>query len=428
MSLSITARLAAAYAVKEVIISSAQMETALAAQPGFMDMAPRDRAFARLIAATTFRRLGQIDAVLKQFLRRKPAPLAHAVLRTASAQILFLKTPAHAAVGESVTLLKGNHKTRAFAGMVNAVLRKVVEQGPKILATIPPTQNIPGWLRNSWETAYGKPALRRMAVELSKEPPLDIFISKNMADWTQKLEGDLVDAHTCRLEKASHIPSLAGFETGEWWVQDVAASQPVNMLGDITGLKVLDLCAAPGGKTLQLASKGAQVTAIDKSERRLDRLRENLDRTGLKADIVVADALEWATTTEQRFDVVLLDAPCSATGTYRRHPDVLYNKVPKTVSSLGHVQRKLLDAATELTASHGRLVYCSCSLQPEEGEGQAESFLSRHPDWKLATPTVIPLQKWDDDILKKTYFRSLPHFGREMGGMDGFFTVIFRPQ
>ena len=404
------------------------MENVLSGQAGFAQLDPRDRAFARLITATTFRRLGQIDAALKPLLKRPPRPLAHAVLRTAAAQILFLKTPPHAAVGESVALLKQNKKSQPFAGLVNAVLRKLVASGPKIAAQTPLTANIPGWLRSSWESAYGKPALRRMAAELTQEPPLDLYVPKNIERWAEQLGGQIIDTHTIRLKEYGHIPDLSGYLKGEWWVQDVAASQPINMLGDLAGLTALDMCAAPGGKTLQLASRGAAVTALDKSETRLNRLKDNLKRTGLSADIMAADAFEWAKNTDQKFDIVLLDAPCSATGTFRRHPDVLYNKTPKMVGSLVHIQRKLLDIAAALTAKGGRLVYCSCSLQPEEGEAQTIAFLKRHAGWQLESPTVNILQNIADVPSKTDNMRLLPHYGRELGGMDGFYTAILRPQ
>lgn len=421
-----SARLCAARAVQHVLRDQEQLETALSRQTDYGALSVRDRAFARLISATVFRRMGQIDAALKPFLKRKPAPFPHAVLRTGAAQLLFLKTPVHAAVGESVGLLKTSSKTRAYAGMVNAVLRKVADKGPGHVAATPPSANIPGWIRTSWEKAYGKPAMRRMAMELLKEPPLDIHVRSDSGAWAEALETDVIADWAVRRKQIGSVQALAGFNDQAWWVQDIAASLPVRSLGDIVGKTVLDMCAAPGGKTLQLAAAGADVTALDKSPDRMGRVEDNLTRLGLSATMITADATEWAREVDDQYDVILLDAPCSATGTYRRHPDVLYNREPKDVASLVRLQKRLIKAAASRLKPGGHLLYCTCSLQPEEGEGQVDYILSNYPDFKVIACPELALK--DVNVLpdEKGYFRILPHLLAEKGGNDGFFSVLMQ--
>jgi len=378
----VATRIAAAKAVQAVLADKIPLEQALVDHRGYKALSSRDRAFARLLVATVFRRMGQIDAVLKPFIKRKPAPFVVAVLRIGTAQLLFLGTPIHAAVGETVEVLKASKKNQNYAGMVNAVLRRVSEKGQIFLAKEAPRVNIPGWLRNSWEKEYGSPAMRRMATQLQKDPPLDLTVKSDPQMWAEKLDGEVLPNGTVRLEKIGDVTKLDGFEAGEWWAQDIAASLPVKILGDIKGLRVLDMCAAPGGKTLQLATGGAEVTALDRSEDRMVRVRENLERTKLEANVIVADATDWVPETAD-FDIVLLDAPCSATGTMRRHPDVLYNKTASDVAKLVKIQDKLLAAAALLVKPGGTLIYCTCSLQPDEGEARIEKFLKNWTDFRL---------------------------------------------
>lgn len=419
-----SARYFAAKAVEQVLRDRHQLETALSRQPGYNRLSPRDRAFSRLIAATVFRRMGQIEAAMKPFVRRPPTPFVDAVLKCGVAQILFLKTPMHAAVGESVELLKSSPRTRAAAGMVNAVLRKVDGEGRKLAANVPPRKNLPGWIRSSWEAAYGRPALQRMAVQLSQDPPLDVTVRSDVKDWAHKMVGEVLSDQSVRSGTKGLISNMPGYEDGQWWVQDVAASLPVIGLGDINGLTALDMCAAPGGKTLQLAAGGAKVTALDKSEERLERVKENLERTKLYADLICADALEWSKDSHELFEIVLLDAPCTATGTFRRHPDVLYNRRQGDVSKLVYVQRKLLNAALTKLKPGGRLVYCTCSLQPEEGERQMDSFVSENDTVELFQPVGLPDWVEAQHMLQHGYLRTLPHLLGEKGGLDGFFSAI----
>jgi 16S rRNA (cytosine967-C5)-methyltransferase len=269
-----------------------------------------------------------------------------------------------------------------------------------------------------------------MAKQLSAEPPLDIYVRSDVDVWAEKLGGQLLSDWMVRLPKSGLVPQMPGFEDGQWWVQDFAASLPVQSLaalvGDLSGKTVLDMCAAPGGKTLQLAAMGAKVTALDKSEERLERVRENLARTKLAAEVICADAFEWARETERTFDIVLLDAPCSATGTFRRHPDVLHNRHPKDVGSLARIQKALLAKAAKLVGPGGYLLYCSCSLQYEEGEAQAIAFTESYADFTARALTVPKMQTGDDILDEKGYIRVLPHLMGENGGLDGFFAALWQ--
>lgn len=417
---SLTSRRLAAFAVKEVMESHQPLEQVLAGQPDYRALEGRDRAFVRLIAATTFRRMGQIDAALKPFVRQRPTKLVYAALQTATAQILYLGTPAHAAVGETVAMLKSRGSSKGFANMANAVLRNIVDQGPKLAGAQPPKVNIPGWIRGEWERAYGRQAGRKMSAQLMKDPVLDISVKSDVQGWTEKFEGETIGPQSVRLGKIGDVPALEGFADGEWWAQDVAATLPVHLLGDVAGKRVLDMCAAPGGKTMQLAAKGAIVTALDKSEGRLERVAENLKRTKLTADIVCADALEW-TPEGELFDIVLLDAPCSATGTFRRHPDVLYNRTPKDVSNLVRLQDKLLAKAAEFVTPGGTLIYCTCSLMPKEGQPRVDRFLQNMTDFRLIPILEASGLALPEDAFSGGSLRSLPYYLEDKGGMDGFF-------
>ena len=417
---SLTSRRLAAFAVKEVMENRQPLEQVLAGQPDYQALEGRDRAFVRLIAATTFRRMGQIDAALKPFVRQRPTKLVYAALQTAAAQILYLGTPAHAAVGETVAMLKSRGSSKGFANMANAVLRNIVEKGPNLAGAQPPKVNIPGWIRGEWERAYGRQSGRKMSAQLMKDPVLDISVKSEAPAWAAKLGGEVVGEQSVRLGKIGDVTSLEGFDAGEWWAQDVAASLPVQILGDVKGQRVLDMCAAPGGKTLQLAAKGAQITALDKSEGRLERVKENLKRTKLSAEIICADALEWAPEGDL-YDIVLLDAPCSATGTFRRHPDVLYNRSPKDVANLIRLQDKLLAQAAQFVRPGGTLLYCTCSLMPKEGQPRVDKFLQSVPDFRLIPILSVSGLALPQDAFSDGSLRSLPYYLEDKGGMDGFF-------
>lgn len=418
------ARLVAAHAIVNVLTKRMPLETALAQQDSHKDLSARDRAFARLIAATTFRRLAQIDAALKPYIKQIPPALVYALLRSGAAQMLYLGTPVHAAVGETVQVLKSRPHTKGFSGMANAVLRRVSENGKKLTAHVAPQENIPQWLRQSWEQSYGRTTMRKIAKALLADPPLDITVPDNPEAWADRLEATLLPGGTLRRPKIGDVSALPGFKEGAWWAQDISASLPVKLWGDIKGQTVLDMCAAPGGKTLQLAAKGAHVTALDRSENRATRISENLERTGLSAEIIITDAQNFdphTHSTSRLFDKVLLDAPCTATGTFRRHPDVIYNKQAKDVKALADIQDALLAKAAQCVRPGGEIIYCTCSLQAEEGEDRIVTFLENMPDFRLIPILPTALSGLEACISETGYLRSYPHLLSEMGGMDGFF-------
>ena len=431
------ARYVAAHGVREVIVDRTPLDLALSGQALFVQLERRDRAFARIIAATVFRRLGQIDKVLAPFLKKTPTDYALAVLRTGAAQILFLDTPPYAAVNGSVALLRRSKKTAHMAGMANAVLRRVTEQGADLLAKTSTLDNIPKWLRTSWVETYGTETCQKMADMLAQEPPLDITTKPDTPGTNISVpEGEILPGGTIRLAKAGDVRALPGYDTGDWWVQDISAALPVRILtelagkpdGNLAGKRILDMCAAPGGKTLQLAAQGAHVTALDKNADRLERVKENLSRTGLVADIVVGDAAKWRdpqNTGGKGFDCVVLDAPCTATGTFRRRPDVLYSKTPENIDSLTRIQEKLLMAAARHVAPGGTLIYCTCSLQRREGEEQISRFMQNRTDFRLNSLLGMKALGVPEAVTAEGTIRVLPHFLQEKGGMDGFFIAAF---
>jgi len=424
---SVKARRCAALAVMDVVANGKALELALAETEDYAGLEARDRAFARAITATVFRRSGQIKAVLKPFVRKKPTARVQAVLQTAVAQIVFMDVPPHAAVSETVDVLKSTKTTMGFANFANAVLRKVVEEGKQIAAASPPKANIPGWIRGEWERSYGKIPMTKIAVQLIKDPGLDLTVIKKREDLANATGGTPVGRQTLRLKSIGDVTALPEFEAGTWWAQDLAAAQPAQILmdqfEDVKNLRALDMCAAPGGKTLQLAAAGMDVTAVDKSAGRLKRLEENLARTKLSAKIVHKDALEFEA---EPFPAVLLDAPCSATGTFRRHPDVLHNRSPRSVADLVRLQDKLLPKAAALTAPGGVLVYAVCSLQPDEGFPRIAKFLENRPDFRLIPISSLPGLDLPNDRFEGGVVRTLPSDMPKSGGLDGFFIAALR--
>ena len=380
----------------------------------FGALEPRDRGFARALYGLTLRHLGEIDAGLAPYLRRKPPlPLLN-VLRVGVCQIRLLRTPAHAAVGETVALAPPGGR-----GLVNAVLRRLATAEPADLD--PVALNTPSWLRARWERTYGGGTARAVMAAHLLEPPLDLSVKADHALWAERLGGRLLPNGTVRLEGGGAVEALPGFEEGAWWVQDVAASLPARILGDVRGRRVLDLCAAPGGKTAQLAAAGAAVTAVERDPARLALLRANLARVGLDAETAAADALAYEPA--EPFPFVLLDAPCTATGTVRRHPDIPWTRRPDDVGRIAARQGPLLDAALRLLAPGGVLAYAVCSLEPEEGELQIEAALGRHPGLRRC-----PIGRNDLGGLPLTPtaggdLRTLPCDMADEGGMDGFFVA-----
>ena len=377
--------------------------------------AEADQRFAMLLALTVLQHLGQVDAVLAKFLE-KPLPAKRLnitnALRLGVVQMLLLETPAHAAVNETVAVVKKG-KDAGLAGLVNAVLQKVGREKPTLGA---PIENIPAWLATLWARDYGKAVVGKIAEVAARRAPLDVNSGTEMEN------AERLDSVMQRYQ-SSHVPveQLAGYDNGAFFVQDVAASYPVRMLGDVKQHQVLDVCAAPGGKAMQLIRNGAFVTAIDRSAGRMKLVKENLKRMGMQANTIVADALEWVP--NRAYDAVLLDAPCTATGTWRRHPEVVHTLAPEEITEMVALQRALLLRIWEWVKPGGRLVYCVCSLQPEEGERQAEWFLAERAD--AATMTIDAASEIPAEYMAGNYLRTLPCHLADKGGMDGFFAVCF---
>jgi 16S rRNA (cytosine967-C5)-methyltransferase len=340
-------------------------------------------------------------------------------LRLGAAQRLFLDTPAHAAVDTTVRLLDG--RLSGFKGLANAVVRKVAAAAaPANAARI----NTPEWLWRSWTKAFGDETAATIAAAHLSEPPLDFTVAGDAETWRDRLAATLLPTGSLRRPIGGDPSALPGFQDGAWWVQDAAAALPARLLGVTAGQRAIDLCAAPGGKTAQLAAAGAEVTAIDRSPQRLARLRANLERLGLRARVVEADAATWRP--DEPADAVLLDAPCTATGTIRRHPDIARIKSAADVAKMAAVQDRLLRAAVEMTAPGGRLVYATCSLQPEEGPERIAALLRDGAPVRLDGISALEMPGLSDAIGADGTVRTLPCQWKELGGLDGFFIARLR--
>ena len=420
MRKTVSARAAALDLLEAVLVERRFLDDALDTMPTLPE---RDRAFARLIAATVLRRLGELDAALAPCLAKPLPARAHRtqnVLRIGAAQLLMLGTPAHAAVGETVDAAH-RRLPRPHVGLVNAILRRVAREGAALLPVDAIALNTPKWLWRSWSERYGEDTCRAIATAHQREAALDLSVKDGAAAWATRLGGYVLPTGSVRLENAGAVLRLDGFDAGVWWVQDAAAALPAKLLGDIRGKHVIDLCAAPGGKTAQLAAAGARVTAIDRSPERLARLTANLKRLGLEAEVIGADAASWRP--PQLADAVLLDAPCSATGTIRRHPDIPHLKSPRDVTDAAAAQRKLLEAAIPMVRPGGILVYAVCSLQPEEGEAQIEALLAKGAPVRRRDVTAPDVGGLRELVSPAGDLRTLPSHIPERGGLDGFYAA-----
>ena len=382
----------------------------------------RDAGFARLLVLTTLRRLGSIDAVIDRFVARRPVGrnrLAVQIMRIAGAELMALDGVPHAAVDTAVRLAKHLPDTRRLSGMVNAVCRRMADEGCRMFDEIDADAvDTPAWLWERLKDAHGEETARAIATAHRHGAPLDIVPARVAADWAERLGGTLTPAGTVR-RGGGAVASLEGYEEGAWWVQDAAATLPAYLLGDVRGRRILDLCAAPGGKAMQLAAMGAEVTALDISAPRMRRMRENLLRTRTGVKVVIADALDWQP--DGLFDGILIDAPCSATGTIRRHPDLPHLKSGAMLASLTPLQDALMTRAWNWLAPGGAMVYATCSLLPEEGETRIASFLASHPDARLD-----PVEEGGGigaEMISGGALRTLPCHWPDIGGLDGFFAA-----
>jgi len=408
----LAARRAALRLLDAILRRGEALEAALAhAAAGLEDRA--DRALVHAIVSATLRHMTDIDALIDSATRQRLASDAKArmVLRLSLAQALVLGTPGHAVVATALPLVDGGPR-RLVHGVLGTLLRKG--------GTLPDPPTLPKDVAGRWKGAWGSQVLAAARALLSGRAPTDLTLrtSDDTAAWAERLGGTSLLPGNVRLSDAPDIAGLEGFSDGSWWVQDIAASLPARLLGAGAGRHVLDLCAAPGGKTMQLAAAGWQVTALDASERRLERLQENLTRTGLAAQVVTADVLQWAP--DAPVDAILLDAPCSATGIFRRHPDVLYRAGPRHIAEMAELQAALLDRAVDWLRPGGQLVYATCSLEPDEGERQIERFLAAHPQMQAV---AIDSSSVPDGVKERApgQLRLLPGMLSDAGGLDGFF-------
>jgi len=419
MTEAYTARKAAIEVLQRVLDKGQPLDEALKGASAGMEA--REQAFCRAISMASLRHKGSIEFLIGRYMSRplpKSGRLAHLVILSGAAQLLFVGSPAHAVVNEQVNMIPERSK---FRGVVNAVLRRFDREGAKDMADPKVAQrNLPLWLWCRWKSAYGAEAAMALAAAQSRDDvPVDITVADDGPGWATRLGGDLLPTGSVRLPAGQNIPDLPGYDDGGWWVQDAAATLPVRLFSDLTGKRLLDACAAPGGKTAQAIAAGAQVTALDRSARRLKTLQRNLERLKMTANVVAEDLRRHRPA--EPYDAVLLDAPCSATGTLRRHPDIGWTRTAADVASLVALQVELLDHAAGILRPGGELVYGTCSLEPEEGEAQVAAFLQRHPDFRRKAVKPADLGLEAEAGTKDGDLRTLPHHWAGRGGMDGFY-------
>jgi 16S rRNA (cytosine967-C5)-methyltransferase len=396
----------------------ASCETALAAA----ELSARDAGFARAIAGETLRRFGQLDALIRHFVPKPPAPhragATPEILLAGACELLFLNVAPHAAVDSANALCRRDKDATHFRPLVNAVLRRIAREGQSVLATQDAARlNTADWLWGRWREFYGEDTARAIARAHLSQPPLDLTVKQpgTFAD------GTALFGNSVRLSHSARVDTLPGFAEGQWWVQDAAASLPALLLGDVKDATVIDLCAAPGGKTAQLARMGARITAVDLSAERMARVRENLARLRLDAELVEADVLDFCPAEPAPF--VLLDAPCSATGTIRRHPELPWIKQAADVMQCAATARDLLDAAAAMVAPGGTLVFAVCSLEAEDGPEQIGAFLDTHPEFARKTIAARDVFGHGEFLTAAGDLRTLPCHLNEQGGMDGFYAA-----
>jgi len=418
----------AAYAIlNDILFQKRNMDEAFARAPSLEGMEGRDKAFVRLLVATVLKHGREMDDALAKLLHEplrdlKPQQLIN-VFRLGLAQAVFLKTPAHAAVNTTVELAEAegvaHHKP-----LVNAIMRRITRED---MQPLPPRDagkfNTPQWLWDEWMRDYGVEEALEIAAANLGEGAIDFTVKGNPADWAEKLEAEVLPTGSLRKTTGGFIPDLPGFAEGEWWVQNAAAAIPAHLLGDIKGKTVVDLCAAPGGKTAQLAGMGGIVTAVDRSAERIRRLDENIQRLQLSVTTAVADGAVWKPA--EPVDAVLIDAPCSATGTIRHQPDVLWLKDIRDQEKLAALQRRLLINGLDMLKPGGIMVYCTCSLQKAEGEAQTTWLLQQNLPVRLSPITEADMPGLEGLLTPRGELRCLPQHWQDRGGLDGFYAVRF---
>ena len=424
-------RLLAATIIEDVLRRALPLDETLERTLAESGLDARDKGLVRAIATVAVRHSGLIRRAIETRLASGAWPRAGrfpAIMIAAAAQILYLDVPDHAAVDTAVNLIGADKESRPFAKLANALLRRIAREKDEILAAANPlADDTPLWLAERWLAHYGEVKARAIAAAHGEEPSVDLWVKSDAPAWAERLDALLLPTGSLRLRGRDPIPSLEGYKDGAWWVQDAAASLPALLLDVKPGEQVADLCAAPGGKTAQLAAAGADVLAVDRSAQRMKRFSENMRRLGLNVETKIADA---ATLEAGPFDAILLDAPCSATGTIRRHPDVAWNKSEEDLGKLTALQARLLDRAAHLLKPGGRLVYCTCSLEPEEGERQIDAFLARHPSMERDPVRPGEIAGVDEFLSPEGDIRTTPdlwpHADPRLSGLDGFFAARLR--
>ena len=416
-------RVASFYILKKILDEGNTIEGALDSLSHKINMS--DRGCIRHLVTTTIRRLGQLDKIINHMTKTKLGNTQMAVrhvLRLGITQLLFMEVPAYAAVDSSVGMIetKLSKKLQYLKNPVNAILRNVDRDREQLLKKFGNTRlNFPKWLLKSWDARFGNAIVKEMIAVCLEEAPLDITIKPQLKseDWANSLQGKVVRENTVRLEKSGKINDLAGYHEGEWWVQDITATLPASLLGAKEDDTLWDLCAAPGGKTAQSAAKGIAVTAVDMSHKRLKRLEENMKRLNLNVDVITSDVLNFKPSVKA--DYILLDAPCSSTGTVRRHPEILHSRQPQEVKELVNLQSEMLDHVSSIMKKGSILVYSVCSMEQEEGPDQINALLQRDRSLKRKEILKEELVGLEQAILETGDVQTLPHFIE--GGMDGFF-------
>lgn len=402
------------------------LDQVLERDEGLRALDGRDRAFVRMLVSTVLRRKGQIDDLISRALEKgqepRPEMLRH-ILYLGITQIIFMDVPDHAAVDTSVSLAT-QHNMERQKGFVNAVLRRMISEGREWMKKQDEVAlNFPEWILRAWIEDYELSGALEVATASLAEAALDITVKKDEEQklWAGTLEASELPTGSLRRSGGGSVGGLPGLAEGSWWVQDASSALPVKLMGDVAGKRVIDLCAAPGGKTMQLAAAGAHVVALDRSAARMKILQENLARTGLESHVetVIADGAEWQP--KSPADIVLIDAPCTATGTIRRHPDLLHLKTARDLTQLVDTQARLLDNAARMVEKGGMIFYCTCSLQKDEGERQIDRFVHDHPDFKRVPFKALNVLGMDRAITDYGDLRLLPFHLAPHGGMDGFF-------